>query len=69
MYEQLGHICLELGGGYSVPSYSQEGEDVMLLSIFPEKRDGFYVDVGAHRPKSFSNTQLFYRRGWRGINI
>jgi len=27
------------------------------------------VDVGAHHPKRFSNTYLFYKRGWRGINI
>jgi len=69
VYERLRHFYLEYGEGYSVPSYSQEGEDIMLLSLFPEKRNGFYVDIGAHHPKRFSNTQLFYRRGWRGINI
>jgi FkbM family methyltransferase len=31
--------------------------------------NGFFVDVGAHHPFRFSNTYLFYRRGWRGINI
>src|SRR5690606_15965677 len=30
---------------------------------------GFYVDVGAHHPTHYSNTYLFYKRGWRGINI
>ena len=30
---------------------------------------GFYVDVGAHHPRRYSNTYLFYKRGWRGINI
>jgi hypothetical protein len=30
---------------------------------------GFYVDVGAHHPIRFSNTYLFYRRGWRGVNF
>jgi FkbM family methyltransferase len=29
----------------------------------------FYVDVGAHHPKRFSNTYRFYKKGWRGINI
>jgi FkbM family methyltransferase len=27
------------------------------------------VDVGAHHPRKYSNTQYFYERGWRGINI
>ena len=50
-------------------SYSQEGEDVLLNRIFDSKKDGFFVDVGAHHPKRFSNTYFLYRRGWRGINI
>jgi FkbM family methyltransferase len=49
--------------------YSQEGEDILLNRIFGKQRDGFYVDVGAHHPKRFSNTYSFYKRGWRGINI
>lgn len=55
--------------GYSRKSYSQEGEDLLLYRIFEKKRNGFYVDVGAHHPKRFSNTFLFYKRGWNGINI
>jgi FkbM family methyltransferase len=50
-------------------SWSQEGEDMVLQRIFGSKKSGFYVDVGAHHPKRFSNTYLFYRRGWRGINV
>ncbi|MBK1648837.1 SAM-dependent methyltransferase [Rhabdochromatium marinum] len=50
-------------------SWSQEGEDQILLRIFAQQSSGFYVDVGAHHPKRFSNTYLFYRRGWSGINI
>ena len=55
---------------YSSKSYSQEGEDMILKRIFERKAGpGFYVDVGAHHPKRYSNTYYFYRRGWRGINI
>lgn len=50
-------------------TYSQEGEDMVLRRIFSDKRQGFYVDVGAHHPRRFSNTYWFYQRGWRGINI
>ena len=54
---------------YMQVSYSQEGEDLILNSVFGSQKSGFYVDVGAHHPKRFSNTYIFYRRGWRGINI
>lgn len=49
--------------------YSQEGEDILLNRIFENKYDGFYVDIGAHHPTRFSNTYLFYKKGWTGINI
>lgn len=55
--------------GYSVKSYSQEGEDMILRRIFEKQKTGFYVDIGAHHPKRFSNTYYFYRQGWCGINI
>ena len=54
---------------YAIKSYSQEGEDMILRRIFAEQSTGFYVDVGAHHPRRFSNTCYFYLRGWRGINI
>jgi len=49
--------------------YSQEGEDILLSKFFEDKELGFFVDVGAHHPKRFSNTFLFYKKGWHGINI
>lgn len=55
--------------GYSIKSYSQEGEDMILRRLFEKQKAGFYVDVGAHHPKRFSNTYFFYKIGWRGINI
>jgi FkbM family methyltransferase len=65
----LRNLYLEHGSGYAVQSYSQEGEDLLLMSLFENRRNGFYVDVGAHHPKRFSNTQIFYEAGWTGINI
>jgi FkbM family methyltransferase len=55
--------------GYSLKSYSQEGEDMILRRLFEKQQRGFYVDVGAHHPKRFSNTYFFYKKGWNGINI
>ena len=54
---------------HALKSYSQEGEDMILRRIFENKQNGFYIDVGAHHPKRFSNTYFFYKEGWRGINI
>lgn len=56
-------------------SYSQEGEDRVLSSLLfklhggKHVNDGFYVDIGAHHPYRYSNTCLFYKRGWHGVNI
>ena len=55
--------------GYFHKSYSQEGEDMILRRIFENQIKGFFVDVGAHHPKRFSNTYFFYKIGWNGINI
>jgi hypothetical protein len=55
--------------GFSTRSYSQEGEDMILRRIFGSQTTGFYIDVGAHHPKRFSNTYFFYKKGWTGINI
>lgn len=50
-------------------SFSQEGEDLVLMRMFEGQESGFYVDIGAHHPQRFSNTYLFYLKGWQGINI
>ena len=54
---------------YYNKSYSQEGEDMIINRLFINTNNGFYVDVGAHHPKRFSNTYFFYKKGWKGINI
>jgi FkbM family methyltransferase len=42
---------------------------MILRRIFSGRSRGFYVDIGAHHPRRFSNTHGFYRQGWHGINI
>ena len=49
--------------------FSQEGEDQLLMRLLDGRERGFYVDVGAHHPRRFSNTCVFYEKGWRGINV
>ena len=57
-----------LWGGFAETYYSQFGEDIVLSKLLKQK-NGFYVDVGAHHPKRYSNTYLLYKRGWTGINV
>ncbi|SDH28072.1 FkbM family methyltransferase [Chitinophaga filiformis] len=54
---------------YLAPAYSSEGEDLILKRIFDNKTNGVYVDVGAHHPFRVSNTYLFHKMKWTGINI
>lgn len=52
-------------------SHSQFGEDMILSWLFRHYRGrpGFFVDIGAYHPITFSNTYALYCRGWRGINV
>lgn len=61
-----------LGSRFAKLSFSQFGEDMILKAIFARYGNtyqGFYVDVGAHHPKRFSNTYSLYIKGWRGLCI
>lgn len=55
--------------GHTTLNYSQDGEDLIFQHIFLNKKNGFYVDIGAHHPFRFSNTYFLYMNKWRGINI
>ncbi len=60
-----------LKAGLTLPQtcYAQDGEDLVLARLLDYKEKGFYIDIGAHHPTRFSNTYLFYLKGWSGINI
>jgi FkbM family methyltransferase len=69
VWQALSSIREQWFTEYARDSYSQEGEDILLERYFYTKRTGFYIDVGAHHPKRFSNTYRLYLQGWRGLNI
>ena len=69
LYSSLLDFYNSLFTGYAIKTYSQEGEDLILRKVFGRKNNGFYIDIGAHHPKRFSNTFFFYKKGWKGINI
>lgn len=70
-YERLSQFKQHYITHFATKSYAQEGEDILLARIFEgiSATSKFYVDIGAHHPYRFSNTYLFYKRGWRGINV
>ena len=49
--------------------YADNGEDIIIQSLFNHKRDGFYIDVGCYHPVRASLTHLLHKKGWEGVNI
>ncbi len=68
-YRKDGDYYQDREGGRFAVSFSLEGEDLVTDQLLRMPDQGFYVDVGALHPVRYSNTYLFYRRGWSGINI
>ena len=54
---------------YQKKYYSLNGVDLIIDYIFKNKKDGFYLDIGAQHPVSNNNTYLLFKKGWSGINI
>ncbi len=50
-------------------TYSMDGEDLQIKKYFGNKKNGFYIDVGAYHPIQRNNTVLLHQMGWEGINI
>lgn len=53
------------------PSFSQFGQDVYLMErVYPGKRGGYFVELGAVDGREKSNTYLLEKQyGWNGICI
>ena len=49
--------------------YADNGEDVIIRSLFNHKKNGFYVDVGCYHPIQASLTYMLHKKGWYGVNI
>ena len=58
---------------YSVPFYSQHGQDIIAYAYLKAKKDnfdnGFFIEIGAFDGINLSNTYLFEKLGWNGICI
>lgn len=66
---KLSYLKNQYFDKYAIKIYAQDGEDIILSEFLSMKKKGFYVDIGAHHPMRFSNTYMFYKKGWNGINI
>lgn len=49
--------------------YSQVGQDQFLHTLFPDKRDGVMVDIGANDGVKYSNSLFFEQQGWQCLCI
>ena len=47
----------------------QYDQDMFACLYFGCKKEGFYIDIGAHDGKSLSNTIIFENLGWKGICV
>jgi FkbM family methyltransferase len=55
---------------YGPSHYSEREEEWMIRDYFQDRRDGFFVDVGAHHFKSASKTYYLEEKlGWSGLAI
>ena len=53
---------------YFLNNYSQYLQDI-FVKIYSDKKQGFFVEVGAFDPYTHSNTALLEEEGWNGILI
>jgi len=55
---------------YGPGKHSQNEEEWIIRDFFNDRRDGFFVDVGANDYKAFSNTYFLETHlGWSGIAV
>lgn len=55
---------------YGSPLYSQQHEETLIRAYFQDRRDGFFLDVGASDYQHNSTTYYLEKHlGWRGIAV
>jgi FkbM family methyltransferase len=48
--------------------YSQRGQDWFVATrLYPDEKQGFFVDIGANHPTFISNSLWFEKQGWTGL--
>ena len=70
--KRLSEFISYLGGfRHFKISYSQSGEDLILLKYLKHKNieKGKYLDIGAFHPRWASNTYLLHKKGFSGYCV
>jgi FkbM family methyltransferase len=63
----LVRLYTEMDTGISFPG--QAGQDLLAYLYFRGKKDGFFLDIGAHDGRTYSNSFVFEQLGWRGVCV
>jgi FkbM family methyltransferase len=63
----LIRLYAEMDLGHSFPG--QAGQDLLAYLYFRGKKTGFFLDIGAHDGKTYSNSYIFEQLGWRGACV
>jgi len=51
-------------------NYSQIGQDIFVLNVLKNKKNGLFLDIGCGEPIKINNTFLLEKEyDWKGINI
>ena len=61
---------VHLRATYGPDRSSEHGEEWIIRDFFQDRRDGFFLDVGANHYRDFSNTYFLEQNlGWKGIAV
>jgi FkbM family methyltransferase len=63
----LVRLHAEMFAGFSFPG--QAGQDLLAYLYFQGKKNGFFLDIGAHDGRTYSNSFIFEQLGWRGVCV
>lgn len=54
---------------YGLDFKGQIGQDIIAYLCLKNKKNGFYIDIGAYDGINFSNTYIFEKLGWNGFCV
>lgn len=58
-----------LSNSYGLDYKGQIGQDIIAYICLKNKKNGFYIDIGAYDGITLSNTYIFEKLGWNGFCV
>ena len=58
-----------MSNSYSLDFKGQIGQDIIAYLCLKNKKNGFYIDIGAYDGINWSNTYIFEKLGWNGFCV